>query len=853
MRRPGAMPIRLADVCAGLVLVVLLAICFARLLAAPGALIADADRANVDHAQHDDFRPPGNDLTFLYLPHYAHVAAEFWQNGRLPRWDTRGFGGRPMVGNPQGGLFYPPVWLAWWIRDPAALGWLTIAHLLWAGLGVYVLVRDLGAGRPAATAAAGCLMLAPHSLAQVIEGHYPHVWAASWYPWAFLAYRRLRQGKFAAVFVLAPILALTLLTGHPQEGYYLAVALSIWVGVDAIAALATHRVGTAGRLAASWGLVLGLTLALAGVELLPDIAAQAWTLRGSRMELGKLNRYQIRALNLFQLLDPAALGGPADYFGHDNYWETMFSIGLVPLVLAAIGAAFHRDRRVARCWLAVAAGALVFAAGRKMGLFALLFEVMPGMNRFRVPARSLFLASLGASVLAGLGVESLTGRFLAADDWDRLWRWVRNGALAVVVGLLVLLPFSGRGKLEPVPRPDRALTLREIRTLLRIEPEGPPLSALAALRVVRDGTFWAALGGIVLFVAAARRQPERRPAWAVAFGMLGLAELAAHGHGLIVVAPAERFLGPDPISAAMARAAPAGVGPVRVRARDIVYTDLRAWSGGFEKINVNDSFQIQHAADLYEKLYLLFYRIPPPQPLLAMSEVAYEAHRRMRQGVLDRWSVAFLVSEYDENDPAWPLLARGTLAGSRYAVYRNPSALPRAYVVPRADATPEDVPAMLCGYRAVDPRTAVLMPADPLSGEGRRQPYTPARWCSNDPDRVVVAVTTEAPGLLVVADTWMPGWTATVDGRPAPIYRGNHAQRVVPLDRPGAHQVELRYQAPGLARGVAISAGSVFACLVGFVATRSLARRRVPDRPVGPPFKPSHAASAATIPASGSR
>ncbi len=36
------------------------------------------------------------------------------------------------------------------------------------------------------------------------------------------------------------------------------------------------------------------------------------------------------------------------------------------------------------------------------------------------------------------------------------------------------------------------------------------------------------------------------------------------------------------------------------------------------------------------------------------------------------------------------------------------------------------------------------------------------------------------PGLLVVADSWMPGWTARVDGVPVPILRGNHAQRSDP-------------------------------------------------------------------------
>ena len=93
--------------------------------------------------------------------------------GHPPAWDSSGFGGRPMVGNPQSGLFYPPVWLAWWSASPAALGWLTVGHLLWGGLGVYVLARGQGLGRWPATVAAGTFQASPYLLAQTFEGHYP--------------------------------------------------------------------------------------------------------------------------------------------------------------------------------------------------------------------------------------------------------------------------------------------------------------------------------------------------------------------------------------------------------------------------------------------------------------------------------------------------------------------------------------------------------------------------------------------------------------------------------------------------------------------------------------------------------
>ena len=92
-------------------------------------------------------------------------------------------------------------------------------------------------------------------------------------------------------------------------------------------------------------------------------------------------------------------------------------------------------------------------------------------------------------------------------------------------------------------------------------------------------------------------------------------------------------------------------GPFRIRARDILYHDLRAGRNGFEKINVNDSFQIQHAADLYETLYPLLYAGLPPDPDDPMAEAVAQFRREVRQGVLDRLGVAFLVSDHVEPEP----------------------------------------------------------------------------------------------------------------------------------------------------------------------------------------------------------
>lgn len=81
-------------------------------------------------------------------------------------------------------------------------------------------------------------------------------------------------------------------------------------------------------------------------------------------------------------------------------------------------------------------------------------------------------------------------------------------------------------------------------------------------------------------------------------------------------------------------------------------------------------------------------------------------------------------------------------------------------------------------------------------------------------------LTVSAPegGLLVINDTYYPGWQATVDGVGTPILWTNYLFMGVPLE-PGVHTVRLEYRPASVPLGLAVSliAGLV---LVGVVLAR---------------------------------
>ena len=72
------------------------------------------------------------------------------------------------------------------------------------------------------------------------------------------------------------------------------------------------------------------------------------------------------------------------------------------------------------------------------------------------------------------------------------------------------------------------------------------------------------------------------------------------------------------------------------------------------------------------------------------------------------------------------------------------------------------------------------------------------------------AVETDGPGFLVERENFARGWKAQVDGRSAPVLRANGKHRAVEVPR-GAHEVVLRYEAPGLREGALLTVLSLVA------------------------------------------
>jgi hypothetical protein len=150
----------------------------------------------------------------------------------------------------------------------------------------------------------------------------------------------------------------------------------------------------------------------------------------------------------------------------------------------------------------------------------------------------------------------------------------------------------------------------------------------------------------------------------------------------------------------------------------------------------------------------------------------------------------------------------------------NPHVLPRAFVTYRARPAPAVASLLpLLARESFDPLAESWVEDDaglpPSAGAPVRG--APARIVRDEPHVVEIEAALAAPGLVVLADTYHPGWVARVDGVRAPILATNHLFRGVRAPA-GMHRIRFEYRPRALAIGAALTLTTFLG--LGLVALR---------------------------------
>ena len=150
-------------------------------------------------------------------------------------------------------------------------------------------------------------------------------------------------------------------------------------------------------------------------------------------------------------------------------------------------------------------------------------------------------------------------------------------------------------------------------------------------------------------------------------------------------------------------------------------------------------------------------------------------------------------------------------SSSGLVVYRNEGAFPRAWAVHEIAAVSKDY--LLHGLEAADLRHQAFVTGSAPVLE-RCGGADQVRILERGAARFVLEARMACKGIVIVSDTFFPGWKASVDSRRAPILEIDGALRGVAVDS-GVHRVEMRY------RPVSVYLGEVMT-FAGFTAAAAI-------------------------------
>ncbi len=723
------------------------------------------------------------DVLHYYWP-TREAANAAWRTLSLPLWNPFSSGGLPLLADLHSAVLYPPNLLFLPLSFPTAYTWVLCLHHVAGGLGVFTLLRRL-TGEPWAGAAAGLTWMMSGYVVSLSHAG-PLMAGAAYVPWVLVALTSSLPPARRAVLV-ALLCAAQALTGDPQAVLFSALAagcLALWTLPRAAFAVLGGGLALAGLLAA--------------VQLVPAWLLLPHTLRASP-GTGFFLDWTTHPLRLVELLLPSPFGS---YLEQPRFWA-WFTIegrgsfpfalsvylGAASAVLAVLGVA---RQRLAGFALTLLAGGVLLALGHHVGTHVLHAHV-PGLRLFRYPEKYLLLATLGWAVLVGLG----TARALAAEPLPRR----RLAALGGVLGVAALAAALG----WLLPDVASGLGQGALR-LAGAEGDGEQVAAPFRESLVT-------LTGMAALTLAALALARRKPGHAaprVLLLVLPACDLALAAQRVVWTEDPALFELRSPVVDALARHAPGMPSrfwrdPFELRKATPVGQDLegltrvRAWEMLTLKSNVGTAFGLEEASgygavDLARSTSVWGALLNQPSRL---GTVLNACHLLTTDG-----PTAISREPGLRRLETWPEL--------RLALYATPRCLPRLrsveHVLPAASLREALRTLTSPGF---DPERQAVV-------EGRAEArFAPVELSdvSHASGRVVATARAAAGGgYLVLAESYLPGWSARVDGQPVPVEVADGATLGVWVPE-GTHRLEARFQQPGLTLGALLSLAGTLGAL----------------------------------------
>ena len=673
------------------------------------------------------------------------------RGGRLPLWNSHAGCGTPHLANAQSAVFDPFNLIACFGSLPGAFAWMAAARLWVAGLGMFVLAQSWGLsvwGRWfAGLAFPFCGFL-------VVWLLYPVTNVAVWMPWLFWATDRvIDRMDSRQVATLAIFAGFTIVGGHIQTSAHVLLA----AGVYAVVRFARGSLGAAIRSGIGWSTGIGLGFLLGAVTIVP---LAVYLTKSPVWEDRERARPSPLAITKPRLCDAVCTAIPYIYgsqrrgqpnlaraLGVHNLNESAGGFaGLATLLWLAPHAWLARKLQSQVAFLAGLTGFGILGA---FGIapVANLLRAAPVLNVMDQRRLTLWVG-FGLVLLGGIGLDHLETRWPRRTSrfWVTLW---------VAAALSLLIAAASVSRAEPLLRARAEDHYARAAGIDRAESDRYHARAERQVRATLEfvpRTLTLAgleLAGMALLAVLSGRGFV---SWNVArSGLLALTvcELIAFGYGLNpAIAPEDDRPGTE--VAARLRQLAAGSG--RVLGLGEEWPPNVAMRYGLNDVRNYDSVELRRNLEWLAGLYE-----PSREARSSRRAITWDGVVRCRERLFDSGVAAVVAA----TPPPRSLEGRVERVGGVYVM--------------GLDAAPK-----FQAEAATGPLSVVDTPGEM---------------------RIDLDVARE--DVLIVRETFDPGWHARIDGQSVRIRPYRETFLSVPL-RPGRQRIELIYDPPEvrLASGV---------------------------------------------------
>jgi len=734
------------------------------------------------------------DLGSYFYPMRFNLAQSL-RSGEIPLWNRHAAMGFPLAANFQSGAFYPPHLVFLFLPFFDAVRFLFVFHYFFAATGSYWLCRQWLF--PACLALIGSMLFTFGGMIVSLTNLLDHFQSAVWLPWVLLfGERALRSRAWKDFLLLTSFLLVQFLAGSP-EFYAMSAALLLLDGLRLQRECAIPLRKLLFAFLSANALVAGLAMA----QILPtaELFLQSWrhgTLpyqEGTAWSLSPL-----RLLNLFFLdkeINLHAHNGIHLYFGREN--PLLLSLYLGPIALAGIVLwSVRSPLKETTVILGLAIGFALLAMGSYTPLHAWLFDYLPLLGLIRFPEKFFFLTSMILTFLALKGLSKL----LASEH--SLSRQGLLALLLVPLGLFLApyLFFRWRTDIliqliawaKQAPANDISTLKISSGVLVHLERQVLLAAGMSLLfflwrtRKLRTGLFAALLVALAFLDLASAHRPYQFALDARSiYRTPAIIEKQDNEHYRLFYNHELSYLHPN---------------YYRFSLRPFAQTVASLFAIRIPNTGIFEGFDYMQEIDaLGRKPYDLFLKVGsdlPPERLyrlLGALNVKYVVSLQP----LPPGGIA--LARHFPEFPAW--------------LYRLERTVPRTYVAWSAVAEKNPLITLKrLSSQDFNPLKEVIL-EEPLSIPASDSFESQVKILRYEHQRVTIQAALNSSGILVLADSFYPGWKVYVNGEENRILRTNLFFRGV-LVPPGEHLVEFRYQPYWFKAGLGLSIATASFLLV---------------------------------------